>query len=316
MVGLIWISDLQPDALSALGSLNPNLESVRLDYCGRMTDDALLQWSTHMTSLSRIELLGPFLVRVQGWMSFFERAGPRLQGFLITQSPRFDVQCVEALAKHAPGLTELRLSEIGKLSDEYIPHIATLSNLTYLDLSNPSHSLSDDAVLELLQAVGAKLTHLNLSGNEELTDATLLDGILAHVTHLNSLTLSNVPLLTDQGVAELFNSWSANTPLELLDLSRNHLPSSAALTAILAHSSGALKELTINSWREASNESLLELGEKAYGLTKIDIGWCRGVDDFVIKALLDGCDELEEVKCYGCNRVTENCPRKVCRKAV
>jgi DNA repair protein RAD7 len=281
-----------------------------------MTDDALLHWSTHMTSLSRIELLGPFLVRVPGWVSFFERAGPQLRGFLITQSPRFDTQCVEALVEHAPDLTELRLSEVGKLSVECTPHIAALANLTYLELSYPAHSLSDDAVVDLLQGVGAKLTHLNLSGNEELTDATLLDGMLPNVTRLASLTLSTVPLLTDQGVAELFNSWSTNMPLEFIDLSRNHLPSSAALTAVLAHSSAALKELTINNWMEASNESLLELGKKAVGLIKIDVGWCRGVDDFVIKGLLDGCHKLEEIKCYGCNRVTENCPRKVCCNAV
>ena len=276
-----------------------------------MTDDALLHWSSHMTSLARIELLGPFLVRVPGWVSFFERTGPHLRGFLITQSPRFDMQCIEALVRHAPGLMELRLSEIGKISDEYLPHIATLSNLVHLDLSNPACSLGDDSVIELLKAIGPKLTYLNLSGNEELTDATLLDGILPCVTQLESLALSNVPLLTDQGVAEFFNSWSANMPLEILDLSRNHLPSSNALTAVLSHSSRGLRELTINSWRETSNEALLEIGKKASGLVKIDVGWCRDVDVFVVKGLLDGCDNLQEIKCYGCNRVTENCPRKV-----
>ncbi|KAF8519826.1 hypothetical protein JB92DRAFT_2786466 [Gautieria morchelliformis] len=304
------VTNLHPDALCALGSLNPNLESLRLDYCGRMTDEALLHWSAHMPSLAHIELLGPFLVRVPGWVSFFERAGSRLRGFLITQSPRFNLECVEALVKHAPEITDLRLSEIGKLSDECIPLIATLSNLTSLELTNPAHSLSDDAIIQLLKVAGSKLTNLNLSGNDGLTDATLLDGIYPHVTNLTSLALSNVPLLTDQGLAELFNSWSENPPLEFLDLSRNHLPSSAALTAVLAHSARGLGDLRINNWREASNESLLELGRTAFALVKVDIGWCRGVDDFVIKELLDRCDRLEEVKCYGCNRVTANCPRK------
>ncbi|KAF8583143.1 RNI-like protein [Ramaria rubella] len=304
------VTNLHPDSFCALGSLNPNLESLRLDFCGRMTNEALLHWSAHMPSLARVELLGPFLVRVPGWISFFERMGPRLRGFLITQSPRFDLECVETLVKYSPTLKELRLSEIGKLSDEFIPHLATLSHLTYLDLSKPSHSLSDDAVQELLQAVGTNLTHLSLTGNEALTDATLLDGILPHVTNLISMSLSNVPLVTDQGFSEFFNSWSENPPLEYLDLSRNHLPSSAALAATLAHSAKGLSELSINGWREASTESLLELGSKASNLTKIDLGWCRGVDDFVIKGLLDGCGKLREIKCYGCNRVTENCPRK------
>ena len=310
------ISDLQPDALCALGSLNPNLESVRLDYCGRMTDAALLHWSAQMPALARIELLGPFLVRAAAWISFFERSGARLRGFLITQSPRFDTACIAALAQHAPHLAELRLAEIGNLS-AFTPHIATLSHLTALELSYPppaqqQHSLNDEAAQALLRAVGGTLRRLDLSGNEELTDATLLDGVLAHVAGLESLALADVPLVTDQGVAELFNSWTANPPLEFLDLSRNHLPSSAALAAVLSHSASGLRELRINSWRETSNAALLELGTRGLGLVKVDLGWCRGVDDFVIKGLLDGCERLEEIRCYGCNRVTENCPRKVC----
>ena len=47
-------------------------------------------------------------------------------------------------------------------------------------------------------------------------------------------------------------------------------------------------------------------------LVNVNLGWCRGVDGFVIKSLLDGCERLEEIMCYGCNRVTQNCPRKVC----
>ena len=50
-----------------------------------------------------------------------------------------------------PSLTELRLSDIGR----YILHYLTLPT---------SYSLGDDVVLELLQAVGAKLTDFNLSG--------------------------------------------------------------------------------------------------------------------------------------------------------
>jgi len=203
------------------------------------------------------------------------------------------------------------LSEIGKLADDWVPYISSLSNVTSLELSTPAHSLSNNAVIQLLQAVGHNLTHLDLSGNEELTDAILLDGILPHVTHLTSLSLSNLPLVTDQGFAELYNSWSTNAPLESLDLSRNHLPSSAALSAVLAHSGSTLRMLSINGWREASTDSLMEMVTKVPLLMNVDLGWCRGVDDFVIKGLLHECERLKEIKCYGCNRVTENCPRRV-----
>ena len=74
----------------------------------------------------------------------------------------------------------------------------------------------------------------------------------------------DVPCVTDRDVAELFNSW-ANLRLHILDLSRNHMPASAALAAVLAHTprgggGGDPRELRINSWREPSNAALLELG--------------------------------------------------------
>lgn len=306
------LADLEPAAFCTLGSLNPNLQNLRLDFCGRIIDDVLLHWSTHLTALTRVELLGPFLIRIPGWLTFIERRGPQLKGFLITQSPRFNNECMESLVRYAPGLTELRLSEVGRLEDDWLPHIGRFSNLTSLDLSYPSTSLHDEPLTNLLETIGTNLRHLNLSGHEELTDATLLDGILAYTKSLVSLSLANLPLITDQGISELFNSWKENPPLEHLNLSRIHLAQTNALLSVLAHSGKGLKELVLNGWKDTSNEALLKLGEQLPQLEKIDLGWCRGVDNFVMKGLLDSCENLQEIKCYGCNRVTIDCPHKVC----
>jgi len=258
-----------------------------------------------------VELLGPFLVRVSGWLKFLEQRASQLEGFLITQTPRFNEECIESLVKHAPGLTGLRLSRVGQLNDDWVPHLIRFSNLTSLDLSYTSASLTDQSVVELLEAIGSNLALLNLSGNEELTDATLLDGILPNTKSLASLSLADLPIMTDQGFAELFNNWDSNPALEYLDVSRNHLPESAAFQAILKHSGTALLELLLNGWKGIPNDVLLKLGERAPKLVKVDFGFCRGVDNFVIKGLLDSCEKLQEIKCYGCNHVTIDCPRKV-----
>ncbi|GJJ14915.1 hypothetical protein Clacol_009185 [Clathrus columnatus] len=306
--------NLQNDAFCTLSSLNPNLHSLRLDFCGRLTDNALVHWAEHLPSLTRIELLGPFLVRVEGWKAFLERLGPQLQGFLITQSPRFDESCLEILTNVATNLTELRFSEFGKLSDDWVESLGKLTNLTSLDISYPSTSLNDDALVTLLNSLGSNLTHLNLSGNSDLSDVTLLTGILPNMKRLDSLSLANVPLVTDAGLAQLFTEWTDNPPLENIDLSRNHLAGSSALEALLTHSGQVLTTLNINGWKDASTTVLLDIGKKAPGLVKIDLGWCRGVDNFVIKELLDACGNLQEVKCYGCNRVTTDCPQRALLK--
>jgi DNA repair protein RAD7 len=64
---------------------NANLTSLRLDFCGGLDDASFKVFSTSLSSLQRLELLGPFLVRTAAWQAFFE-SHPKLEAFLITQS--------------------------------------------------------------------------------------------------------------------------------------------------------------------------------------------------------------------------------------
>lgn len=294
-----------------LASLNPNLRTLRLDLCGRITGPVLEHYGTHLSKLTRVEFNGPFLIREPAWRTFFSQVGQRLEGFLITQSPRFDKSCLEVLVEHAADtLTELRLCEIGKMEDDWLPLISNLPNLTYLDLSSPSKSLSDDAVIELLSLL-PELRHLNLSSNVGLTDQALIDGVAAHTRVLDTLIMSTIDDLTDEGVAEFFERFKEHQPLSKIDFTRNPNLSSAALEALVAHSGSGVIELSINGWRETSNEALMEMAKQLPRVEHIDVGWCREVDDYVVKALLDECSALKSIRLYGCNRVTVNCPRKV-----
>lgn len=299
---------LKQPALTTLALLNPNLTSLRIDYCGYLDNDVLNSWSTSLPSLTRLELLGPFLVRVPAWVSFFQ-SHSELKGLLILQSPRFDLECMSALAKHCPGITELRLKEIGKLDDTFLPHISSLRHLEQLDLSSPTVSCSEDGLLGVLDARGAQLSHLDLSGHNELGDDFLQNGICAHTPRLVSLRLDNLPTLTDEGVATFFRAWTPGA-LNTLSLARAHDVGANALPALIECVRSTLSALNISSWRETTADALANIAS-APELRALDVGWNRAVDDFVIKAILDGCPKLEEIKCWGCNRVTSDCPRKV-----
>ncbi|KIP02584.1 hypothetical protein PHLGIDRAFT_130667 [Phlebiopsis gigantea 11061_1 CR5-6] len=266
-------TNLIPPALCTLASLNPNLTTLRLDFCGRMDNTVLSAWSTALPRLKRLELLGPFLVHASTWCSFFE-SHPQLEGFLITQSPRFNLACMESLVAHCKGLTELRLKEIGQLDDTFLDHVAQLgTQLTYLDISYPGvrDALSDEALIALLAAVGAGLTHLALSGHAMLGDAFLFQGLKPHARALRSLELRDAPELTD---------------------------------------AGALERLDVGGWRATPEAELARIGECAPRLRAVDIGWCREATDWTVRALLENCPALEEVRVWGCQRVTEQCPRK------
>ena len=274
-----------------------------------MNDNVLEHWCERLPALKRLELYGPFLVKPASWQKFFE-SHPGLTGFLIRQSPIFDVDCMASLAQHCTDLTELRMSEIGKMSDEFLGYIQGFEGLTSLDLSEPTKSLSTDAVVDLLEAVGPKLKHLNLSKNEELTDEVLTEGMAPNCRVLSELILEELPEVTDAAVATFFKETS-NQPIKLISLSRNPQLADGALGGILEHSGSHLETLYINSLKDASNEVLLTIGERAKVLKTLDIGFCRQVDDFVIKSVMEGCERISDVQVFGCNRLTDNCPRKV-----
>ncbi|KAI0365137.1 RNI-like protein [Pilatotrama ljubarskyi] len=306
------VTNLTPPALCTLASLNPNLRDLRLDFCGRMDDTVMSAWGASLPQLKRVELLGPFLVRAPAWQTFFQ-AHPGLEGFLITQSPRFDVECMRMLVQNCPNLHELRLKEVGKLSDEFLEQIKPLGGqLTYLDLSYPgtADALSESALIDLLAHVGSSLEHLDLSGNTNVTDAVLFRGIKPHARALKSLALANTPELTDAGVAEFFETYDGAARLATLDLSRNHELADAALGALLAHSGAELTELNINGWKAVSEDALKGIPRHAPALRRLDVGFCREVHNFFVKEVLERCPDVREVKVWGCQRINEHCPRK------
>jgi DNA repair protein RAD7 len=291
-----------------MASLNPGVENLRLDFCGRIDDSAMNHWSKRLPALTRLELYGPFLVRTEGWLSFFE-SHPQLTGFLITQSPRFDLACMESLARNCKGLTELRLAEIGKMGDEFLPYVASFKDLQSLDLSSPGGPVSSDALVELLSKVGPKLNHLNLSNMELLDDAFIENGLLPHTHALSTLILEGLPEITDGAIANFFQN-TTNPPLTKISFRRCHQLADEALQALVAHSSEELIDLNINGWKSASDEALKEIAKLTH-LKELDIGWCRQVDDFVVKDILEGCKEVTNISCFGCNKLTLDCPRRV-----
>ena len=306
-------SDLEQNALCALANLNPNLTTLRLDYCGRLNDAVVTSWNASLPNLTNIELLGPFLVRTSAWQSFF-RAHPNLNSFCITQNPRFDVDCLKELVKNSPVLKELRLREVGKMCDDFLKVLGSLGPpLTYLDLAYPGNAqlVGETAIMNLVKKLSPTLRHLDLSGMATLTDRFFLHCLKEYAPNLESLTMTDLEELTDEKVGQFFLEWEKNSGLTSVDLSRNHMLSSLALDGVLQHSGPHLKSLSINGWKATSNESLNAIADLAAGLNKIDVGWCREVDDFALAKIQDECNNLKDLSCWGCNKVTPAARRRV-----
>lgn len=307
-------SRLEPAAFQTMISLNPNLETLRLEYCRGVDSTVLPLFASDLPNLSRLELFGAFLARAPAFISFFDGIGTRLESFLLTHSPRLDFACCQAMVQNcSESLTELRLSNVGRLDDSWLPLLHTCTNLTRLELCYPGGeaSLTDEPVVELLGAIGANIEFLDLGGHHSLTDTVLLEGVMPHVPLLKTLKLSDTPLLTDEGVAKFFTEYSKDAELECIDMRHNPLPSTDSLRALLERpAASTIRELLINGWKSADEEVCKMISASCPELRKLDIGFVRAVDDYTLKEILDGCKKIEEISCFGCNRVTEACPRK------
>ncbi|KAG6883917.1 hypothetical protein C0993_002851 [Termitomyces sp. T159_Od127] len=326
-------TNLPSPALETLVLLNPNLTSLRLDFCGHMDDKAISVLSSSLPSLKHVELLGPFLVRSAAWVTFFE-SHPTLETFKITQSPRFDIEAMLALKKHCTStLTALRLREIGAMSDAFLDAIGNFKKIEELDIADPgkTNECAAEALQGVLSALSGTLRSLDLSRHEQVTDSVLTEGLVG-TCYLEELVVQNAPLLTDSGVAEFFGTWK-NQPLRRIDMGRNHNLGSAALVALLKHSGEKLEELGINGWGSVEAQALKLLGRLGGELRKLDVGWVREVDDFLVKEWMEGdaeedlesgkkkarkqeavrsagCTRLFEVKVWGCNKITAKCLKK------
>ncbi|CAE6526813.1 unnamed protein product [Rhizoctonia solani] len=307
-------SRLDPPAFHTLIALNPNLEQLRLDYCRGIDSTVLPSFATGLANLTHIDLYGAFLARAPAFIEFFNAIGSRLETFRLTHSPRLDLDCCQALVQNcADSLTDLRLSNVGKLEDSWLPLLHRCTRLKRLELSYPGGdaSLTNEPIIELLSVVGGELEHLDLSGHPLLEEDVLIEGVLPHAPNLTRLGMSNVPLLTDKAVSQFFTEYNEKAGLEYLEMRNNPLLSSDSLRAFLDRpTSIAIRQLSINGWKDAEEEACKLIPSSCPQLRTLDVGFVRSVDDYLIKEILDGCSKIEEISCFGCNRVTQACPRK------
>ncbi|KAG1725017.1 RNI-like protein [Suillus paluster] len=325
-------TNLTPDALTTLASLNPNLTHLHLDYCGRLTSPVLSGFPTSMPQLTSLTLVGPFLVRAEAWIEFL-KAMPGLRVFKITQSPRFNLECMQTLADSCKRLEELSLREFGLMDNEFADPLCSLSPLRVLDLACPDIGIDEDGWMRLMERHGGTLETLDASKHEGFTDHVLQQGVRRYARTLFELKLDHCLSLTDEGVAQFFGNWAypmstlkdedndmdvdsdpvevsltslepftPNPPLHALSLARNEELSSAALTAAIIQSAQSLTWLSVNGLRSASSEALAEI-KRAKELRYLDAGWCRELDDFVMKDVVTACTKLSEIKVWGCSRV-------------
>lgn len=297
----LWdCSALTPEAFNLIPSMCPNLERLTLSMCGQLNDENLMRLA-QLKNLKELVLDGPFLVRFDAWIEFFETVGPRLEKFDVRSVYRISAEVLAVLVDNATNLRYLGLRNLSQVSDP-APFflLRDLEKLEHLELCDMEEGiLTDEALCSTLKAIGSQLKTLVIKQGPELTDK-LVAAIGENCQCLQRLELVNLTSITEDAVTQMFQTWSSkewNKSLSILSLERTIGVGDQALDTALEHLHGSLVELNVNSLKLLTQAIIPKLAAVP-NLTKLDIGFLGFIEPVHIYKLATS-PHLKLVLAYG-----------------
>ncbi|KAG0380898.1 hypothetical protein BGX24_003372 [Mortierella sp. AD032] len=300
-------TDITAVGLQNIAQFCPNLRSLKLKLCGRITNEVMDYYIEHLTKLASLTLIGPILIIEPTYIKLFEIIGERFEKFELKGSSRFSLKAIKALCDNCPNITHLRLGDCNLMDDEWLGPIAGLTKLKSLRIRNPEpDKLTTSAVVKLIQAVGSGLEELELKGCDGLMDEVLVDAIRPSCVRVERLNLSGCEELTTEGVETLFKDWTVNPGLTYLNLENCVMLKDEALMAVTEHSGATLEDLNMSGMDEITKDALQTL-TRCVHLVDLNVSWCRAVDDDIMEQLVEAAPRLAKVTVWGDHRLTECC---------
>lgn len=263
------------DGLKNIAHFCPNLQKLNLYYCGRITDEVLELYTTHLPHLKSLTLSGAHLITQDAWIQYFKARGQQLETFSLRHSHRFRKDAFKELLIHAKNLQHLRLSRIVTLDNDwldiYTEHGPT--TLKTLEFSWPpespsrQHILTSEHMVKVLERTGAHLQELVLKGCPDMDDGLLIDGILPYCgSSLHTLILEQCDKLSSKAFKKLFVEWNRSTAnnrqipygqgFKHVTIARCTDLEDDAFVALLCHSWKTLTYLNIHSLEKLSSDVL------------------------------------------------------------
>lgn len=341
-------SNVSSHSFNQIAAYCTNLESLTIFMCGQFHNDNLDYFKEKLPNLTKLSLNGPFLISNQGWQDYFDQAKCDLQEFEVRNTHRFGNQAlISLLETRGAALTSLKLSRLDGIDSasvyELIPQYLSPSQLTTLEISYPykEELVSDDLLIHILAVTGETIRYLNVDGCTSLTDLFLIEGVAKFCPCLETLSMKNCDLITNEGFVTAFEELAIiNTGgLVSVDFTKCTGLGDQAIYSFLKHSGETVLEASFNSldkltksfflqvltedtekWKkdlqksieDGINDSVEEEDQKKHYfskvslplLTKLDVGFVRNFDNEVTEKFSEKCAKLTYLEVYGDNRCT------------
>lgn len=326
----------QEDLVERLNELLPTgLRFLVLDQCGRCFGPKAAKTiiNAPVKALMAISIGGAYLLSDADAALLIRSLAPTLSSIEFKACPLLRKLTADAMSESFSSastgkLLELTLEDLTmqkECLDALIAAPSLFQNMKNLSLRYID-GLSDDIVGKLVQVSGATLEALDLSGNHQLTDATL-SSIRQYCSGLRSLSLEGLKHLTPEGLEALFlhvSGMAAPPMLHRLNLSNcDHEVASDEVIRLVTEAAirrqgdtqanvknmlGGLVYLNVQGSSRLTDIGLEHLAHACgESLTEVNISFCTMVTDKGLGYLVDKCgNQLAKLEIWGNAQVSDD----------
>ncbi|CDO91885.1 unnamed protein product [Kluyveromyces dobzhanskii CBS 2104] len=306
-------SRLSYEGYKRLAIFSPHLESLSLQMCGQLNNEALLYLAEKLPNLKELYLDGPFLINEATWIKFFDLMKGRLTAFHVSNTHRFNDGSLSAmLINCGSSLNSLGLATLDTVTNyALLPQYLGSPDFHTLILEEPSREtdINDEVIINLLGCVGQSLTKFSVNRCTGLTDACIMNGFLPFLSvsgksKITDLELEELDQVTTDGIVLLFSSIKFPL-LRKCSLKRCFSLGDGALIELLLNSSATLEELNLNGLKSLTSEAFTFMA--CPNLKQINLGFIHSVNDKIVEEISRNNQNISIIEVYGDNQVTGKC---------
>ncbi|KAJ2080182.1 UV-damaged DNA-binding protein rad7 [Coemansia sp. RSA 988] len=241
----------------------PNLETLDMEYCGRMDGSSLLALGRGLPKLTYLRLDGAFLITDTAWAELFREMGTRLKGLKAAYTG-FGPGAMRALITHCTNLEELRLSECADFDNDCLAMLA------------------------------APIT----DREEMLQEPERVLRLLAERSRKGKMANANFDMHSVDTYTGKIPEWQPLSKLRKLELPHPHKPMTNTTAKRALRTIGSqLQVLDLAGFRDIGDDFLLEvLAEYGRNVTELSLSECTGISpEAFVKFFATGRDKARAV---------------------
>ena len=324
---------------------NNHLMRLHLRHCGRCFSDRLAAaFVNHAQKLEDLVITGCYKLSDDGLIRILHGCQQTLRRLDVSYDNRLSSRALHVICNELPQLESLSLNHCNHLQDADITELTRIGLLNASSGGGSSRDplghlqeisleglldLTDDSVIGIIERFGCQLTSLNLSimniSDEVLISmrsccSSLKKIVLNHVDKVSTASLLGLFVKNPHVVEPSSSSSLANNSndydhtingsisigaLESLSFEGVVTVTDDVITQLCENYGKTIKYLNINGCNRLTDRALIAIRFHCPNLEYLDSSFVRDFSEKAMGLLIDNCQELKELRIWGCTQFTK-----------